>query len=107
MLRGHFQDICNNVSNLTDKQFVDDRINCINAHHITNHGDIEEAIDDLKTGKCAVLDNIHAEHLKNASNVLNVLLSIMCTTRTTLGYCKQNFRNCDYTGYQEQIRGCH
>ena len=26
MLRGHFQDIFNNVSNLTDKQYVDDRI---------------------------------------------------------------------------------
>ena len=62
----------------TDKQYVKDRINCISAHHITTPGDIEEALSDLKSGKCAGLDNIQAEHLKNASNVLNVLLSILC-----------------------------
>ncbi len=50
MWRGHFQYIFNNVSNLTDKQFVEVRINCISAHHITNPGDIEEALDDLMTG---------------------------------------------------------
>ena len=33
MWRGHFQDICNNVSNLTDKQYVEDRINCISAYY--------------------------------------------------------------------------
>ena len=63
---GHFQYMFNNVSNLTDKQFVEDRINCTSAHHITNPGDIEEAIDDVNTGKLAGLDSIHAEHLKNA-----------------------------------------
>ena len=47
MWRGHFQDIFNNVSNLTDKQYVKDRINCISAHHITTPGDIEEALNDL------------------------------------------------------------
>ena len=79
MWRGHFQDIFNNVSNVTDKQFVEDRINCISDHHITTPGDIEEALNDLKSGKCAGLDKIQAEHLKNASSVLNVLLSILCT----------------------------
>ena len=53
---------------------------------ITNPGDTEEAIDDLTTRKCAGLDNIHAEHLKNASKVLNVLLSILCTTMMKHGY---------------------
>ena len=66
MWRGHFQDIFNNVSNVTDKQFVEDRINCISDHDITTPGDIEEALNDLKSGKCAGLDNIQAEHLKNA-----------------------------------------
>ena len=105
MWRGHFQDVFNNVSNLTDKQFVEYRINCISAHHITTPGDIEEALNDLKSGKCVGLDNIHAEHLKNASNVLTVLLSVLCPA--TVEHCKYNFGNCDYTGYQEQIRGCH
>ena len=50
MWRGHFQDIFNNVSNLTDKDFVEDRINYISARQITNPGDIEEALDDLMTG---------------------------------------------------------
>ena len=40
----------------------------------------------MKTGTCAELDKIHAEHLKNASNVLNVLLSILCTTMMKHGY---------------------
>ena len=30
------------------------------------------ALNDLKSGKCARLDNIQAEHLKKASNALNV-----------------------------------
>ena len=49
----------------------------ISAHHITTPCDIEETLklNDLKSGKCAGLDYIKAEHLKNASNVLNVLLS--------------------------------
>ena len=86
MWRGHFQDIFNNVSNVTDKQFVEDRINCISDHHITTPCDIEEALNDLKSGKCAGLDNIQAEHLKNASSVLNVLLSILCTAMMKHGY---------------------
>ena len=53
--QGHFQYIFNNVSNLTDTKFVEDRINCISAHHITNPSDIEEEIDDLKTGKAQCL----------------------------------------------------
>ncbi len=32
--RGHFQCIFNNVSNRTDKQFVEDRINCIIAQFL-------------------------------------------------------------------------
>ena len=86
MWRGHFQDIFNNVSNVTDKQFVEDRINCISDHHITTPGGIEEALNDLKSGKCAGLDNIQAEHLKNASSVLHVLLSILCTAMMKHGY---------------------
>ena len=101
------------VSNLIHKQFVEDRIKYISAHHITNRGVIKEALEDLETGKCAGLENIHAEHLNNGSNVLNVLLSTLCTAMMKHGYtvdpcCKQNIiRNSDYTGYQEQIRGCH
>ena len=79
MWRGHFQDIFNNVSNVTDKQFVEDRINCISDHHITTAGDTEEALHDLKADTCTGLNNIQADHLNNASNVLNVLLSILCT----------------------------
>ena len=86
MWRGHFQDIFNNVSNLTDKQYVEDRINCISAYHITTHGDIEDDLADLNSGKCAGLDNIQADHLNNASNVLNVLLSILCTAMLKHGY---------------------
>ena len=86
MWRSHFQDIFKYVSNVTDKQFVEDRINCISDHHITTPGDIEEALNDLKSGKCAGLDNIQAEHLKNASSVLNVLLSILCTAMMKHGY---------------------
>ncbi len=86
MWRGHSQDIFNNVSSLTDKQYVEDRIKCISAHHITTPGDIEEALHDSKSGKCAGFDNIQAEHLKNASNVLNVLLSILCTAMMKHGY---------------------
>ena len=66
-----------------------------------------DSILALKSGKCAGLDNIHAKHLKNASNVPIVLLSILFTAMLKLGYCKYDFRNCDYTGYQEQVRGCH
>ena len=107
MWRGHSQDIFNNVSNLTDKH-VEDRINFISAHHITTPGDIEEALNDLKSGKCAGLDNIQSEHQKNASNVLNVLLSIIVHGYVEAWiYCKYDFRNCDYTCYQEQVRGCH
>ena len=86
MWRGHFKDTFSNVSNLTDKQYVEDRINCISAHHITTPGDIEEALNDLKSGKCAGLEHIKAEHLKNASNVLNVLLSLLCTAMLKRGY---------------------
>ena len=86
MWRGHFQDIFNNVSNLTDEQYVEDRINCISSHHIITPCDIEEALNDLKSGKCAGLDNIQTEHLKNASYVLNVLLSILCTAMSKHGY---------------------
>ena len=78
--------IINNVSNVTDKQFVEDRINCISDHNITTPGDIEEALNDLKSGKCAGLDNTQAEHLKNASSVLNVLLSILCTAMMKHGF---------------------
>ena len=49
MWRGHFQDIFKNVSNVTYKQFVEDRINCISDHHITTPGDIAEALNDLKS----------------------------------------------------------
>ena len=38
------------------------------------------------SGKCAGLDNIQAEHMKNVSNVLNVLLSILCTAMLKHGY---------------------
>ncbi len=38
-----------------------------------------DSILALKSGKCAGPDSIQAEHLKNASNVLNVLLSILYT----------------------------
>ena len=86
MWRGHFQDIFNNVSNITDKQYAEDRINCISAYHITTPSDIEEALNDLKCGTCSGLDIIQAEHLKNASNVLNVLLSILCTVMLKHGY---------------------
>ena len=60
------------MSNLTDKQYIEERINCISAYeyHITTPGDIEEALNYLMSGKCAGLDNIQAGHLKNASNVL-------------------------------------
>ena len=44
---------------------------------------IEEALNDLKSGKWAGLDNIQAEHLKNASNVI---LSILCTAMLKHGY---------------------
>ena len=92
MRRGHFQDIFNNVSNLTDKQFVEDRINCISAHHITTPGDIEEALNDLKSGKCARLDNTHAEHLKNASNVYSMVYYLYCARLWwSTDYCKHNF----------------
>ena len=74
------------VYNLTVKQYVEDRINCISAYHITTPGDIEEALNDLKSGKCTGLDNIQAKHLKNASNVLTVLLSILCTAMLKHGY---------------------
>ena len=83
MWRSHFQDIFNNVSNRTDKQYAEDRINFISVYHITTPGDIEEALNDLKSGKCAGICNIQAEYLKNASNVLNVLLSIFCTVMLT------------------------
>ena len=43
-------------------------------------------MDDLKSCKYAGLDNIPAEHLKNASNVLNVLLSVLCTAMIEHGY---------------------
>ena len=74
------------VYNLTDIQYVEDRINCISAYHITTPGDIEEALNDLKSGKCTGHDNIQAKHLKNASNVLTVLLSILCTAMLKHGY---------------------
>ena len=53
---------------------------------ITTPGDIEEALNYLKSGKCAGRYNIQAEHLKNASNVLNVLLSTLCTAMLKHGY---------------------
>ena len=94
MWRDHFRCIFNNVSNLTDKQFVDDRIICIRAHNITTPGDTEDALSDLKSGKCAGLDNIHAEHLQNASNVVNALRSILCTAMMKhsmdINYCIVN-----------------
>ena len=75
---------------------------------IATPGDIEEALNDFKSGKCAGLDNIQAEHLENASDVLNVLLSILCTALLKHGYnCKYDVRNCDYAGYQEHVGGCH
>ena len=89
--------IFNNVSNLTDKQYVEDRINCISAHHITTPGDIEDDLNDLKSGKCAqgaLLDRIQAEHLNNASNVLNVLsIYIVHSYIEAWIYCKYDFRN--------------
>ena len=100
MWRGHFQYIFNNVSNFTDIQHVEDRINCISAHHITTPGDIEEALNDLKSGTCAGLDNIQGEHLKNASNILNVLLSTLCTAMLKHGYIVNTILETDYTGYQ-------
>ena len=47
-------------------------------------------MDDLKSCKYAGLDNIPAKHLKNASNVLNVLLSILCMAMIKHGYIANN-----------------
>ena len=47
---------------------------------------LKRPLNDLKSGKCAGIDNIQAEHLNNASNVLNVLLSILCTAMMKHGY---------------------
>ena len=78
MWRGHFQYIFNDVSNLKDKQYIEDRINCISAHHITTPGDIEDALNDLKYGKGVGIDNIiQADHLKNGCFLLVTIFNPM------------------------------
>ena len=41
-------------------------------------GDIENVLKQLKMGKSAGADHIHAEHLIHASDRLTVILSILC-----------------------------
>ena len=43
------------MADFLNKQYVEDRMNCISAHHITNPGDMEEALNDLKSGKYTLL----------------------------------------------------
>ena len=48
--------------------------------------DIENVLKQLKIGKSAGADHIHAEHLIHASDRLTVLFSILCTSMMKHGY---------------------
>ena len=48
--------------------------------------DIDNVLKQLKMGKSAGADHIHAEHLIHASDRLTVLLSMLCTSIMKHGY---------------------
>ena len=86
MWRKHFMGPFNSVNNSTHREYVMDRLS--EEYDIQNISpdDIENVLKQLKMGKSAGADHIHAEHLIHASDRLTVLLSILCTSILKHGY---------------------
>ena len=67
---------CKATSYMLDKRFVTQQFKWFKADDLSPL-DVKEAVNDLKKGKSAGLDNLTCEHFKYASNNLMVLLSIV------------------------------
>ena len=63
-----------------------DRLSEVSDIQNISPDDIENVLKQLKMGKSAGADHIHAEHLIRASDRLTVLLSILCTSIMKRGY---------------------
>ena len=86
MWRKHFMDLFNSVDNSTHKDYVMDRLSEVSDIQNISPDDIDNVLKQLKMGKSAGADHIHAEHLIHASDRLTVLLSILCTSIMKHGY---------------------
>ena len=86
MWRKHFMGLFNSVNNSTHREYVMDRLSEVSDIQNISPDDIENVLTQLKMGKSAGADHIHAEHLIHASDSLTVLLSILRTSIMKHGY---------------------
>ena len=76
----------NSVNNSTPRKYVMNRLSEVSDIHNISSDDIGNVLKQLKIGKSAGADHIHAEHLIHATDRLTVLLSILCTYIMKHGY---------------------
>ena len=86
MLRASLSGTSGSVNNSTHRECVMDRLSEVSDIYNVSPDDIENVLKQLKIGKSAGADHIHAEHLIHASDRLTVLLSIVCTSIMKHGY---------------------
>ena len=73
------------VNNSAHRKYVIYRLSEVSDIQNMSPNDIENVLKQLKIGKSASADHIHAEHM-HASDRLTVLLSILCTSIMKHGY---------------------
>ncbi len=77
MWRKHCMGLCNSVNNSTHRKYVMDRLSEVSDMQNISPDDIENVLKQLKMGKSAGADHIHAEHLIHASDRLTVLCALL------------------------------
>ena len=82
----HFMDLFSSVNNSTHRKYVMDSLSEVSAIQTISPDGIENVLKQLKSGKSAGADHIHAEHVIHASDTLTVLLSILCNYLMKHGY---------------------
>ena len=106
MWRKHSMGLYNLVNNSTHRKYVMYRLNKVSDIRNTSPDDIDNVLKQLKIGKSAGADHIHAEHLIHASDRLTVLSSILCTSIMKHGYIPSGMLDTTLTPIVKTKTGC-
>ena len=89
MWRDHYSKLLNSNKDETHKTYVEKAVKDLSKSckfDKLSYIDIFEAIKDLKTGKCAGIDNLQSEHFKYADISLSCLLCMIINSMLFHGY---------------------
>ena len=89
MWKKHYGDLLNSNVDDTHKEHVQQVVKELNNVHDfekVSFAEVSDAIKDLKSGKCAGIDNLQSEHFKYAHDSLSCLLSMILNAMLSHGY---------------------